>query len=452
MRAAIGLLIVALAGCGEDDSGGGGSSGSGGSGGMGGSAGSAGSAGAGGAAGSAAGGGGLEWPNPSSSRTSDPWIIAHHDELVVMKPRVLALNFVNGKTNAEMLAHLEQIVAAIREGTRPHGYGDPDAKPFLAYEIAYAIDLRDAAPPAGWPYNNSTLYPREEPPEGYWSFDYEALFGPDMAALWQIEDPDAPSGPLTLCELSERGLVHEVWIYGDADVPDVSAAEVLGIMPRYDESFVRIGDTLDRCAGNGCFDAEDEIPASCTRTLRIAWVNNTRGVGCFLESLSHGIETIGGGDYIPYWKPYFRELAGFDLDVRHGLSFDSWYACSEPDCLSYPNESSVTYQVGSQSGTIDPYLAICGNAHFPPNARQHYDLSNTQPVLSTCETYRRGGGPGSDVAEPYTNARWSGYESIAGDCMGAWLVYWWQSFPGVDRLARTSGGAPMKNWWPFLFH
>jgi hypothetical protein len=446
MRSAIGLLILALGGCGEDESGPGGAAGSAGG------AGAAGGAGQGGTAGSAGSSGAVEWPNAESLATSDPWIAQHHDELAVMRPRVLALNFVNAKTNQQMLDHLGQIVAAIREATRPHGFADPGAQPFLEYEIAYAIDLRDTTPPAGWPYKNSTLYPREEPPEGYWGFDYEKLFGSEQAALWKIEDPDAPGTPLTLCELSERGLVHEVWIYGDADLPDVSAAEVLGIMPRYDESFVRVGDTLDRCAGNGCFDAEDEIPASCTRTLRIGWVNNTRGVGCYLESLSHGIETIGGGDFIPYWKPYFREFAGFDLDTRYGVPFESWYACSDPDCLTYPTESSVSYKVAGQTGTLDPYVPICGNAHFPPNARAHYDLSNSQPVLATCESYRRGGGPGSDDTAPYDSARWSGYEPIAGDCMGPWLVYWWQSFPASDRVARSLDGAPMKNWWPFLFY
>jgi hypothetical protein len=419
----------------------------------------AGSGGVGGASGGAAGGGAagagggyLEWPNRESFATSDPWIAEHHDELQVMRPRILALNFVNAKTNDEMLAHMGEIIAAIREATRPHGYADTAAVPFLEYEIAYAIDLRDRVPPPSWPYRNSTLYPREEPPDGYWSFDYEKLFESDLAALYGITDPEGSGRPLTLCELSERGMVHEVWIYGDADVPDVSAAEVLGIMPHYDAAFQRIGTMLDRCAGNGCFDAEDTIPPECARTLRIGWVNNTRGVGCYMESLSHGIETIGGGDFIPYWRPYFRELAGFDLDTRHGLPFSSWYACTAGDCLTYPTDSSVVWKVGTQTGTIDPYVAVCGSAHFPPNARTHYDVAHTEPVQSTCESYRRGGGPGSDPSTPTSSRAWLGYTPIAGDCTGPWIIYWWQSFPGIDREAMTTDGAPMKNWWPFLFY
>lgn len=162
----------------------------------------------------------VEWPNAEAQATSDPWIVDNHDRIEVMRPRVLALDFVNARGTAEMEALFESIFAAIREATRPHGEGEP----FLQYEIARSVDLRDEVPPADWPYRNSTLYPREDPPTGTWGFDYEQLFGERFAELYGFEDPDSPGRYLTLCELSERGLVHDVWIYGDADVPDAGAA------------------------------------------------------------------------------------------------------------------------------------------------------------------------------------------------------------------------------------
>lgn len=396
----------------------------------------------------------VEWPSSESRATSDPWIVDHHDEIRVMRPRVLGLNFVNGRSNDDMRALLGNIMDAIREGTRTHGYSEPDAPPFLEYELAYAVDLRDAAPPPSYPYRNSTRYPREEPVEGSWGFDYERLFTPEFAALYGIEDPDAPGTYLTLCQLSERGLVHEVWIYGDADVPDVGAAEILGIMPQYDASGLRIGVGMSRCAGNGCFDDEDTIPAECTRTLRIGWVNNTRGVGCYLESLSHGYESIGNRAFVPYLARYWPEFAGFDLDGRYGRTFDSWYGlCGAPGCLSYPTDHSVSYSNGTLSGTIDPYVPACGNAHFPPNARDGYDIENTVPVMSTCGSYRTAGGPsGGDPASLLGANDWARYRPIAADCTGAWLVYWWQNFPGLGNTARDELGAPMKNWWPFYFY
>ena len=399
---------------------------------------------------------GLAWPNAEHPATSDPWIAEHHDDLVVMRPRILALNFVNARTNEQMLAHLGELVDAIAEATRHRGYADADAQPFLQYEISHAIDLRDDPPPASWSLRNSTLYPREEPQEGAWSFDYEALFTESFASLMGIEDPADPGRALTLCELSERGLVHEVWVYGDADVPDVSAAEILAITRRWEYDGTRRDDLpLERCAANGCFDGEDEIPDTCQRTLRIGWVNNTRGVGCFLESLGHGYEGLARESTTPYFGRYFRELGGFDLGSRFGLPFDSWYACGYTgggDCLSYASPTRVTWNVAGDTGTVDPYVAACGNAHFPPNGRNHYDIVNAAEVMSTCAGYRRGEAGGEDLAQPTSAADWDGYRDLAPDCTGAWAVYWWQSFPGLGNDAVDDDGAPMKNWWPFLFY
>jgi len=442
-RLAAGLALAAVCGCGESSSSNGASSG--------GSSGASG-AGTGGATGGSGGAPVIEWPNAESQATSDPWIAEHHDEIQVMRPRVLAINFVNARSMADMHGLLSQITAAIREATRPHGTSDANAKPFLEYELKFEADLRDDPPPSGWTYNNSTLYPRQQPVVGQWGFDYGKLFTEEYAARFGIEDPLAPGKMLTLCEASEKGLVHEVWIYADADVPDASAAEVLGIQPAYDASFKRISDALNHCAGNGCFDAEDVIPAACTRTLRIGFVNDTRGVGCYMESLSHGIETIGQSNDIPYFSQYFPEFGGFDLDQRFGLPFESWYACSDPDCLTYPTSSSVSWKAANQAGTIDPYVPVCGNAHLPPNARNQYDVVNDQPVASQCRAYRTQGGPDSDPSELTSHADWAQYEAIAGDCTGQWLVWWWQNFPGFQALAKDAQGKPMKNWWPFLFY
>ncbi|HJL17974.1 MAG TPA: hypothetical protein RMH99_20075 [Sandaracinaceae bacterium LLY-WYZ-13_1] len=392
----------------------------------------------------------VAWPNEEAPATSDPWIVAHHDEIALMRPRVLALNFVNRRTNAEMEAHVEDIFAAIREATRPHGEGAP----FLEYELARAVDLTDESPPADWPYRNSTRYPREDPPTGRWGFDYGALFGEAFAAHYGFEDPDAPGEYLTLCELSERGLVHEVWVYGDADVPDVAAAEILAFTPEYDASGARVEGAWDTCAGNGCFDSDDFIPETCTRTLRIGWVNHTRGVGCYLESIGHGIEGLALRNSRPYLQPYFRELAGFDLDDRYGLPVQSWYECTyDDDCLRYPTPSSVEYtDAGGFDGTIDPYDPICGNAHWPPNARRHYDVTHPGEVLTTCRDWRRGSDGGEDRAELVSAADWAEYEALAPDCTGAFAVWWWQSFPSVDRQAIDDDGQPMHNWWPYLFY
>lgn len=399
----------------------------------------------------------LTWPNAESSANSDPWLVEHHAEIAEMRPRVLVLHFVNAKTMDEVAAQLAQVVEALAESSRYRGFEDPlDPPPFFRYQLAYLVDLRDVPPPPGWTLRNSTLYPREDPPTGTWGFDYEQLFGEEFARLYGIPDPDDPSHFLDLCELVDRGLVHEVWVVADADVPDAGAAEILELKPYYDENRVRLDRPLNRCAGNGCFDPDDAIPAHCTRTVRIAFFNHTRGAGCFLESLSHGFESIGAWNpgQIRYLSRYFIPWAAYDLDTRYGLSWESWYACPiGDDCLSYPTETSAAYDVEGVAGTLDPYDPVCGNVHWPPNARHHYDLDSPFVVQSTCLGWRRGEGPGgADLPRPFTSNVFRRYRRLAPDCMGEWLVWWRQNVPGPDSGLLDDHGDPMLSWWPFVYY
>jgi hypothetical protein len=215
---------------------------------------------------------------------------------------------------------------------------------------------------------------------------------------------------------------------------------------------------MNRCAGNGCFDDEDDIP--CARTVRIAWFNNMRGPGCFLESLSHGLESAGGGGStpspIPYLGRYFVPFANFDLDTRYGRPFRSWYDVCPYDgpfkdnCLRYPSETDVVYNNGTAEGTgmVPGYDPVCGNAHFPPNARGQYDHENVDAVRTSCANYRDG--TGQTIA--FTSRQLDPYAGLAPDCTGPWQVWWYQNIPGLDNASRDDAGNPMLNWWPFLFY
>src|SRR5687767_932201 len=93
------------------------------------------------------------WPNEVSFANSDPWISEHHAEIVEMRPRVLAINFVNSRSMEEMTGQLEEMIEILAEASRWRGHSDDTAPAFLNYELAYSADLRDAVPPNGWPYN-----------------------------------------------------------------------------------------------------------------------------------------------------------------------------------------------------------------------------------------------------------------------------------------------------------
>ncbi|HEX3777175.1 MAG TPA: hypothetical protein VHV51_22035, partial [Polyangiaceae bacterium] len=182
-----------------------------------GSAGSAGlmmggSGGMGGASSAGAGGGAplLVWPNETSFANSDPWLSQHHDEIQEMHPRFLVVNFANNRKLSDVQARFETQKAWMMEGTRYHGYSDPNAKPFLIYELAKLVDLSDPAPSAS-PYPNSTKMPRRAKNGGN-DIDYSQLFNQTYADYYAIPDPNNASHNLTLCELFAKGIVNDIFL------------------------------------------------------------------------------------------------------------------------------------------------------------------------------------------------------------------------------------------------
>lgn len=391
----------------------------------------------------------VEWPNAESRANSDPWLMKNHRKISIMRPRIMAINFVNKRSMADMQNKLTQLVNAVSEASRYKGYGDNSATAFVQYDLAYQIDLRDNPVPGGYEYENSTHYPREDPKEGYWGFDYERLFSKEYADLFAIKDPGMPSRNMSLSDLFERGFVHEVWIYGDASVQkEVNKAEILEHKPFYDRSFLRIADSTTRAAGNGAFDKEDSIP--CKVTVRIAGVNHNRGPGCFLENICHGFESTGRINAVPYLTDYFPAFGNFNLDSLYGAPTRSWYGCPYTGgyCLDYVSQTSVAYDYKGETGTISNYDPVCGNVHFMPNGRGHYDITNTQPVLTSCEHFMDGTGKKSLFAASV----FSDYAALGQDCMGPFLIWWMQNFPGLNNNSSDGNGNPMRNWWPFIYY
>jgi hypothetical protein len=116
-----------------------------------------------------------------------------------------------------------------------------------------------------------------------------------------------------------------------------------------------------------------------------------------------------------------------------------------------------TYQNGT-TWTINPFTSSCGNPDFPPNARQRWDwgttmVPNLTPVMSNCEHFGLGDGiNGADALEVYTSDKVASIDKTFTDCGGGWQIYWRQNIPGWNNPAKTSDGAPMRNWWPLLFY
>ncbi|NJK89543.1 MAG: hypothetical protein HC923_09170 [Myxococcales bacterium] len=399
-----------------------------------------------------------EWPNEFSRANSDPWIIAHHDEIEVLKPRVLVLDYVNVASPAVTSSLIDRLFAAYRESSRHHGYDAPGAKAQLEWQLAAPIvNLRDGAngrppPPANYPFENSSLFPRRPEAEpGYWRFDYATLFEPSYAQYLGFEDPDTSGQYLPLCELVERGLVHEVWVVGSGDVPDAGMAEVLEHKPRYTSTGNRIRNAVEPCAANGCYDPD--VPF-CGRTLRVGFVNYNRGPGCYLHSQGHGLEWMSRSRAVPSLSEWFQPFANMDLDARHSLPFNNYYdlSCATPPCIGFPATDHLRVEHAGIVHDRQPFDAICGNVHFPPNGRSHYDYGGVAEVASSCASFGRGGGAlGEDRRELVNRAAWVPFHAVAPDCGGDFLVWWYQNMPAHGSNQVYVDGRPMKAMWPFLY-
>jgi hypothetical protein len=334
------------------------------------------------------------WPNEHSSANSDAWLAAHHDALRELRPRVLVLDYHNERDAEQVRAVAETQIDALAEGSRYRAYVDDSAPSMLHYQLLDVIDLKDRPPPADWSFPSSSRVPLNDAN----SFDLRVLFGPEYAEIYGFRGDDGQ--PLDLCQLFERGILNELWLaVGDGE-PGREPSSMIECKAPYGEDGRRVEGALV-----GTSHAEDcaTLPP-CGVTLRIAHLSPVRGVGCDLLVRGWGIR--GSPRAIPYLE-------------RNGRAF----------------------------------LEECGDPEYPPNSSEKWDFENTTSVEARCAHYGlRDGEDGEDLREPYSAATVAALAERYPDCGGGWQIYWRQSIPGLDNPALAEDGAPMKNWWPFLFY
>ncbi len=397
------------------------------------------------------------WPNRQSWRNSDPWLVANHDRIRKMRPRVLVLNFANDVDMAAIRKHAEGFIRATAQATRYHGYRAPGAPAFIEYQVVRYVDLRDTSGPLAGKHVISSRFPRKkEIRTDRWGnpevlCDYARFYSDEFARCYGFADPRNPGRYLNLHELINGGYVHELWFYAIHDPGDHwPGCETVELKQFYDEQLRPIPGKYGH-AGNG----RDRTMPWSGRSFRIAFFNPHRGVGCAMENYGHTLEWIANSGSIPYYRRYFYEYAELDLDRRYGVPFDELYRTDPADknAVSYPSPTCMVVQVRGKSHRIEPYVAFGGNVHFPPGARHHYDLSSPYTVKSVIENYRMRNGPdGRDLVTDFNIRLIAAVGDVAPDCMGNWVVFWRQCMPGLDNRCVDDDGRPMKNWWVFMFY
>ena len=378
------------------------------------------------------------WPNPESSTNSDPWIPENHDRITKLEPRVLLVNFDEAENGDSVLAFAQTVGAAFAEASRYHGFSDAAAPVFLDYQFAHVANLPNNKTRAGNGF-------------GFNAFLHSAEF----AELVAFKHPET-GATLTVCQMFEQGFINEAWVAEPND-DGAKLYEYLGRAQVYDENLQKIEGRFDNCAGNGCIPNNQ---VTCGVSVRLNELNLSRGPGCATHAQGHGIEGFLRRNVVPYLSTNARRFFNFDIDESYGTPFADFYRCSYDNtpCINYVTPTHLTNGPGLPAFDIPAFGGGCGNVHFAPHSRFHYDYEGQSAGVTaetSCEHYGLGDGEGGQDARnlvSYDTYRAYNQNRAYNDCGGGWSVYMRQNFPGFQNPAKDSQGNPMKNWWPFLFY
>jgi hypothetical protein len=381
-----------------------------------------------------------EWPNALSRANSDAWLLANHDRLTLLKPRVLVLDVQrtddSGNTGTPIDAFVTSLVGAFAEMSKPHGL-TTGASAVLQYQVEAIVDLKDPAAqyPNLWPMGSAS------------GFDIGEIFSPSFAPLLGFADPDVPGRFFGLCELFESGRINELWIAAGSGVRNIY--ENQSRLQKYDNNLRPLAGQFNTCT-NGCFfDPKKRV--NCKVSVRMQEISKWRGPGCGTHAAGHAFENLRSS--LPYLAVNAQRFLNLDI-AGLPLASRSQYDCdyTSSSCFAFPMPGTMTQ---GTDGKIPPFSVPwgggCGNVHFAPNSAFQYDYNSKTPALNSCDDYGQGAG-GQDKTAVYTADLVRVLDQKVNDCGGGWVTYWGQSFPGPGNRSRDDRGLPMKNWWPFLFY
>ncbi|MHA8060349.1 InlB B-repeat-containing protein [Aquirufa beregesia] len=104
-----------------------------------------------------------------------------------------------------------------------------------------------------------------------------------------------------------------------------------------------------------------------------------------------------------------------------------------------------------------------GMTHFPPNTSVDYDYDNTNLVSSDILDWQASGGATTkvnrdlwkNIVYPYSlvNKNYGRNQTTdySQDAQVKWLIFWWQSIPGLNH-SLTYNNQKLSNWWDLFYH
>lgn len=298
----------------------------------------------------------------------------------------------------------QQVAYAETEGSRFHGYKNPQAPNALNYQVVKTVDIAAPLPASslfipsgGDPYNET------EGQNGRYLIDYTQVLSASA------------TGYTSVAAMIEELAIKEVWIWSY----DTSL--------RGWESMMVPATTTPLSADNG---GERMALPRASHTYIIYSYNMTRTAAQAIHNHSHQLES-----QLRAISQAFDKDHSFWSDTYNSAFTGVW---SAPDVRA--DEGGDTHVFRTTSS------CRCGNCHLPPNARYEYDYANLGVVQSDIENWHPKGGTTTSVScLNWRNAPYAWPDGVVPDERDEshWHIYWRQNFPG-------RGNAVAQNWWDIL--
>ncbi|MCX6266605.1 MAG: hypothetical protein NTW16_04515, partial [Bacteroidetes bacterium] len=303
-------------------------------------------------------------------------------------------------TLSQMKANIDKYNAGIKfsleEGSKFHGYKDPQAVPYLGYKVLKFWTIYDQVPiSTAYQINTIAGYPVYEPD----FFKVDIDFG--------------------LKQYIEANDVKEIWIwYGRLDAG----------MPSYNPAIHHPENFVESPESNMASPVTGDISNSYRWGFDIPIADKTVVVYCYdiRRTQAEAVHNHGHQLESMYNYAAFQQDGNTDLFVHDFCGF------------------GVNYS--------SPPLGRAGDTHHPPNTTTDYDYLNPALVQSDIEDWQPGVGPKKSVnfnTWGNLNYAWPAGYTFQQKTESQWYIYWMQNMPGY--LSKIPYGSNiMTNWWHLI--
>ena len=292
-----------------------------------------------------------------------------------------------------------------------------------------------------------------------------------------MKDPADPSGPnQTLCQLFEKGIIHEVWCMASQNP---KCGETQEKKQRYDANGNKMaGSFVSASNGDNITTGTNALP--CGVTVRITDFNSGRGTGCHQHAMGHAWERYMDASAVPSLRKEAARFLNWDLMTRLDAPFHELLQRVQQQRLAADRLPGLAIEhprrVGQQRVARVRHRGHVRRLRQRALLRQHDGdvfVRREQPrpdgavVLRELRPAQRHRRQGPDHAVHQRDDRYAlrpqpqpdqrrvpgtATPACSDDCGGHGSTYLYQNFPGPGTKSTNDDGTPMHNWWVYLFY